>query len=378
MSHLEQLEDKIQHTFTSGQPGTTGREPFEEDRGESNPFHRPDHKHEGTHNIGTGSDLIGRSSTGTGNERDINAGGGQQHQHNLGSGLTGGAAGQGYDGNNRTGEHHHQHSGQNAGLGQTGRAYDCGQIGEDHASHRHGHHDNDGVNYPTTGSGMGSGGTAGGAGITAGTHGFQHQGGNSGQGVTGAFENDARREVGSHGGHHTGSGLTGSDKVGNLGQNSADYERTGAGGPISGGAAGTDRFDSDRHHNTGATGRHTGESIENQTGTGGNGGNSASFGGALGSLGTSNDEFIGKDRRSGGAYADTEGTFKNNTSGPGGNTALTGREGTTDQNPVAQAKSAGHEVGSGPTGATSAHTGTGAEGVEPHKKGIVEKIKDML
>ncbi|WWD02740.1 hypothetical protein V865_000782 [Kwoniella europaea PYCC6329] len=419
MSHLQNLEDKIQHTFTSGQPGTTGREPFEEDRGEGNPFHR-EHNHgnhglkgasgTGHHEIGTGSDLIGKSSTGTGNERDINSGEGlRSHEQNpsrVGETGFGTGTGSGFTG---TGSHHHTGAGAAgaAGAGIAGAEYEANKHSGSHGSHHTGTgtgsgltgtsgvgtYENRGVDYPSTGSGLGSGGTAGGAGISAGTHASgQGQGHHHGTG------SDLTT-------HQHGSGLTGShtggatDRVGNVGQDSALYERTGAGGPVTSGAAGTDRFDSDRHHGSGVTGSDVPTGSE---GTGEHGaGNLSRTSGAGGVLGTSDKDFVGRDRKAGaggvlGAYADDNGPFKGNTSGPGGNTALTGREGTnpSEDNPVARAKSAGQEIGSKPEG-TSSHPGVahgvtnqleGKEGQEGtsvsqehgEKKGLLQKIKDAI
>ncbi|WWC70426.1 uncharacterized protein I206_104377 [Kwoniella pini CBS 10737] len=364
MSHLDQLEDKIQHTFTSGQPGTTGREPFEEDRGEGNPYHRQ-HEHgqgvtgssgTGHHAIGTGSDLIGKSSTGTGNERDINSGEGlRSHEQNPSrfgqdAGAVGAGAGiatAGYEADKHSGHHHHHHSGQGHDSTHTGLTGTTG-VGSR----------GDNVDYPSTGSGLGSGGTAGGAGITAGTH----------------------------AGHHHGAG----DRTGNLGQDSALYERTGPGGPVTGGAAGTDRFDSDRHHTRGSdiAGTTPASNTTDDSGTGEHGRENLSrTSGAGGILGTSDKDFVGRDRKAGtgalGAYADESGPFKGNTSGPGGNTALTGREGTNPSadNPVARAKSAGQEVGSAPEG-TSTHPGVAqdisAEHETGEKKSLFQKIKDAI
>jgi hypothetical protein len=85
-------------------------------------------------------------------------------------------------------------------------------------------------------------------------------------------------------------------------------------------------------------------------------------------LGTSDKDFTGRERQGGtmGAYADSHGTMEGNTSGPKGNTALTGREGNLDENPVAQAKSR-------ETGSTA--TGHAAEG---EHKGLMDKVKDVF
>lgn len=154
-----------------------------------------------------------------------------------------------------------------------------------------------------------------------------------------------------------GSRGSGFDKTGNLDQEAHKYESTGAGGPTSSGAANTDKFDTDR---SGATGDSYGatdsypnlEETKSRKGTGGIGG----------ILGTTDKEFTANPSRTGkGAYNDDDAHFKDNTDGPSGQTALTGREGTTEHNPVAQAKSNQH--------------GTGHEG---EKKGLMEKVKEVF
>jgi hypothetical protein len=95
-------------------------------------------------------------------------------------------------------------------------------------------------------------------------------------------------------------------------------------------------------------------------------------------LNTTDKEFFGRDRTgpAGGAYGDETGAFKGNTSGPGGNTALTGREGNQENNPVAQAKSqAGKDVDD--VHGAGSHAGTATHDTH-EKKGIVEKIKDAI
>lgn len=63
----------------------------------------------------------------------------------------------------------------------------------------------------------------------------------------------------------------GNDRVGALGQNSAAYERTGAEGPATHGAAGTDRFDTDRsREGNAASGAGFGPGGERHTEYGGN------------------------------------------------------------------------------------------------------------
>lgn len=84
-------------------------------------------------------------------------------------------------------------------------------------------------------------------------------------------------------------------------------------------------------------------------------------------LGTSDKDFTSNpDRRGKGAYHDSDGLFKTNTDGPSGHTALTGREGDLEKNPVAQSQS--RQEGQGQH---NAH----ANGEKP---GLVEKIKHAI
>jgi hypothetical protein len=132
-------------------------------------------------------------------------------------------------------------------------------------------------------------------------------------------------------------------------------------------------FDTDR---SGATGNSYGatdsypdlEETKSRKGTGGIGGivsllNTPQWRIADCQLGTSDKDFTANPSRTGkGAYNDDDAHFKTNTDGPSGHSALTGREGTTHKNPVAQAKGeAGH-----------AETGHG------EKKGLMEKVKEVF
>ena len=84
-------------------------------------------------------------------------------------------------------------------------------------------------------------------------------------------------------------------------------------------------------------------------------------------LTTKDNEFTANPSRTGkGAYTDDDAHYKTNTDGPSGHSALTGREGTTEHNPVAQAKTDEH--GTGAHGAHGSH----------EKKGLVEKVKEVL
>ena len=83
-------------------------------------------------------------------------------------------------------------------------------------------------------------------------------------------------------------------------------------------------------------------------------------------LGTSDKDFTANpDRRGKGAYHDSDGLFKTNTDGPSGHSALTGREGDLEKNPVAQVKS--RQEGQ------HAHAHDDKE-----KPGLVEKIKHAI
>lgn len=170
-----------------------------------------------------------------------------------------------------------------------------------------------------------------------------------------------------------GSRGSGFDKTGNLDQEAHKYESTGAGGPTTTGAANTDKFDTDR---SGATGNSYGatdsypdlDHTESRKGTGGVAGIVSILVHRVVShtdvkLGTKDSEFTANPSRTGkGAYTDDDAHFKTNTDGPSGHSALTGREGTTEHNPVAQAKTGEH--------------GTGAHDHE--KKGLVEKVKEVF
>ena len=93
-------------------------------------------------------------------------------------------------------------------------------------------------------------------------------------------------------------------------------------------------------------------------------------------LGTSDKDFTNRDRKGTGAYADTHGHFQLNQSGPAGNTALTGREGNPETNPVAQAQARGDNAGTGATRIESRES-LDEEG-KPKKKGFMEKVKEAL
>lgn len=342
----------------SGEPGTSGREPFEDSTSIGSGHHERQHE-------------------------------GYQSGGNAASGFTGGAFSRQADcedcDNGLTTEHQHRKRGGASG-GAFSRSADCDDcdngITTEHQHRRHGqHHQGQGL----------SGETLGRSGVT-GERGYDNNNTGS-QGGYKDFDNNPSFGQGA-------TGATGGafDRVGDRNEGGANYERTGAGGPVTGGAAGTDRFDTDKHRDTGDYGRDVGtgatrgvgdrseDSAYERTGGGQVGaGNSSggpttgTGGGLISGLTTSDNEFTGKDRShtgpnvgtAGGAYEDTSGPFKGNTSGPGGNTALTGREGSTGQNPVAQASHTGATSGdaTGRVGQTEQAT---------EHKGFVQKIKDML
>ncbi|KAL7421503.1 hypothetical protein Q5752_003272 [Cryptotrichosporon argae] len=245
----------------------------------------------------------------------------------------------------------HEHAPRGGYEGGLGAA---GVVGEGHHHHHHHHHAGGGENLGSTGQvyGQNAGDQYNAGGIDA-----------RNVGTVGSNEPFVNRPS-ENPTNEFGTGRNETDRVGHLDQNLSQYERTGEHGPSTTGAAGTDRFDTDRigRHGTGgiATGE-PGASAQQQT---------DSQAKAASILTTSDTEFANRKPGSNigskfDAYRDDNAAFQNNTSGPDGRTALTGREGTTEKNPVAQAKS--HETG--------ADTTTTHEGEKP---GLIQKIKDML
>ncbi|ODO08013.1 hypothetical protein I350_03596 [Cryptococcus amylolentus CBS 6273] len=203
---------------------------------------------------------------------------------------------------------------------------------------------------------------------------------------------------------HTGQGVSGgtrtagegasTDKVGKQGQNAAAYERSTTEGPVTGGAAGTDRFDTDKsssshggvkgaaagaaagaaggaatgqvlfhinrdcktHNYDGTTGSHSGLSGSEDP-------NKQQSGGAKGIFTTSDKDFTNNERLGKGAYEDSNAAVQNNTSGPGGNPALTGREGNSRTNPVSGETGLSHTSSSHTSGHHGTATGAGVGGV---------------
>ncbi|OCF42777.1 hypothetical protein I317_03379 [Kwoniella heveanensis CBS 569] len=366
----DEVKEHMENTFTSGQPGTTGREPFE----------RPVGDHE--HHLGQHGHQHGTSTGGAAASGLTGAGiSGSHHGTAPGAGGVGSEVSGSHSSTGLTGSHH-------TGTGSTTQNLE--NEARSFATGTHGHHSHESQGHI---GGVGSRTAGAGAGVSGGAEDYVRS--------HGGAKNDPAIDDYNRGA--TDSGVTGSrdtgDRTGNLNQGGALYERSTDQGPATSGAAGTDRFDSDRHHSstrdtTGSSGPgftdtaartgvsgHTGQS-ETSRAVEASGANKD--GGGLSALTTTDDEFTGKDRshKAGnlGAYADTEGPFQGNTSGPGGNTALTGREGNPENNPVARAKSSGETIGDAPSGTSTRpgvdETATGTEHAE--KKGIFEKIKEVL
>ncbi|ORX36906.1 hypothetical protein BD324DRAFT_477498 [Kockovaella imperatae] len=167
-------------------------------------------------------------------------------------------------------------------------------------------------------------------------------------------EDDHPHEHGATSGAHQVTGDHG-NRVGALSQEAHKYEGDNA-GPVTGGAPGTDRFDTTTSSGAQHPGYEPHEATERAEGK--------SKGGIAGVLGTSDKDFTGRDRLGKGAYEDEQAHYQSNTSGPSGHSALTGREGDISNNPVAQAKGLDRD----------AHAAE--EGQE--KKSIVDKVKDVL
>jgi len=228
-----------------------------------------------------------------------------------------------------------------------------------------------GVDQPTTGRYGQVGDTQGNIGVTGGEHhGHSHH------------QHHHERQEHSH--HHQGQGVGGapigdsyganpttqsgySDRIGGLDQNIGNYERTGAGGPATSGAAGTDRFD-DR---SGVTGDSYGSRSsyptdhDNLTGERKDGAVSGAAavqpGPGQSAIGTNDKEFYDPTRgTAGGAWSDSNATAK---------TALTGREGS------ANATNVGRD--STNTGANAADNTYDGEADKP-KTGFISKLKEIL
>jgi len=330
------IAEGVEKTFFSGAPGTTGREPFEDSTASGPaPQFAGDNNTSGVSSSQYGANTLPAGmdgDRGAGNPNITGTGMGDRDPTGTGAGSGGYTGGEGHHHHH----HHHHHEGQQ-GAGGVGFA------------------NIEGAGQGTTGDSYG----ANSGGMTTGTTG------------------------GSSGGQY--------DRVGKLGQDQALYERTTDQGPQTTGAAGTDRFDTDR---SGVQGDSYGARDQYPDERSGEDVNPPKSGGLMGVLGTSDKDFVNRDRLGSGAYADTEGAFQSNKSGPGGNTALTGREGNVQRNPVAQATGGDRvtedDVGVGGTSGKIGDTGgvyntvgnehegqLDADG-NPPKKGFTEKVKEMF
>ncbi|KAI9639862.1 uncharacterized protein MKK02DRAFT_29828 [Dioszegia hungarica] len=452
--HIPQVRDVKTH-FLSGEPGTTGREPFEESSatGPGNNYlstgsHQPhnealhaahgDQNNRGVDHLTAGSGLAAGGAGATGLAHNTHSSG-LKGDHSHGHGIsaesdartagTGGVAGDpvgSHFSNDKTTRHINENQADERndrsladkaksaiGLGGSSNYAAADKDNRDVVdkindvlpgtpAKKHdssstttgtGHHTGSSA---TTGSTLGghSASDAYGPGHThadrddvgtgiaygAGKHGTDHYG----PGHTGADN----REIGIAGSGisgHKGEGRDHGDRVGALGQESRKYEGDLHSGPRTGGAAGTDRFDSDRTGVAGGVGsglnRQHDDGVHHDTSQRAPGQSSGGIGGVLG---TSDKDFTGRERQGKGAYADTDGKFELNKTGPAGNTALTGREGNLDNNPVREAgahnahatdsSSHSHTTGSNATAHDAAvageHTG--------EKKGFLAKVKDAI
>lgn len=202
------------------------------------------------------------------------------------------------------------------------------------------------------------------------------------------------------------------DRTGDLQQDAHRYEGREGAGPRTGGAAGTDRFESSSHGDSyGARDSYPEVDNKGRTSDPGDRNNDGRderiVGGTMGGsnkpigekikdgLTRHGDDFTKHTGAQGGAYNDTGAKFEKNTSGPGGNAnaALTGREGNYRENPVARSDNdnSGVPVRSGVAdehnrssttdnnvhGAShDAHSST--HNNDGHKPGLMEKVKEVF
>ncbi|RXK36811.1 hypothetical protein M231_05895 [Tremella mesenterica] len=306
-----------EQTFFSGQPGTTGREPFED-------------------------------STATGPGDQFVQGGNQHHGHHHH-------------------HHHHQEGAIGGGLGAAGTTgFEGGQRGQD----QYGAVGAGQTGFENRQTGQDQFGTP--QGNYAGGQGNQDAFDTGRTGATQAGVPGAG--IGGYGPAKTGGEHA--DRVGNLNQGAALSDRTTNQGPQTTGAAGTDRFDSDKVWGAGAAGEERGAGWE-----GGESKAQLKSGGLQGVFATSDKDFVNRERLGEGAYHDDNARFKGNLDGPHGHSALTGREGTYERNPVAQAKSRSGEAvhPNDPNFGSGERAGEqGVEEGEVQNKSIFQKVKDAI
>ncbi|WVO22308.1 uncharacterized protein IAS62_003638 [Cryptococcus decagattii] len=438
------VENKIEKTFFSGGPGTTGREPFEDSTTSGTT---------GTHSNTTNpaTSLYG----GLTHEENARSGMGATGIPDRTTGGTGSYTGTGVGNENVPAPHSSStgtnvpgtHTGGGAPIaaedarpGQTGEQYGVGRVaaggvtGSGNPTHAgygsgatsglessqgHGAHES-GYAPPvssTTGSdakvadyGTGShtgshhtgaaatGAAAAGTGAALG----HHEGKHAGSGHTGSHSHGASGNHGVGTNDSYGSGLPSSlnpsvgagsrdnrDRTGHLEEGAALYERSTDHGPVTGGAPNTDMFDTDkpRHtsgltgHGTGKTHNYDGTNPQNASFSGSEDPDKQQSGGAAGIFATSaKDLTCNTDRIGKGAYHDDKGIFKDNISGPGGRSALTGREGNYATNPVSGIEGAGQKHGGAAHEAERAenklgggHSTTGANVNPSSSQGIADR-----
>nr|ODN82524.1 hypothetical protein L203_05332 [Cryptococcus depauperatus CBS 7841] len=331
------IKQKIQETLHSGAPGTTGREPFEDSTATGNL--PPGAAQGGTH-TSTAYATGNEQGRGSGFGQDVRGIDSQHHGANLGSegqfGQTGINPGLGNSAGNNYGtgtqDAYGTHHGRDAAIGTGGIGAGVAGLAQHEQNKHAGAHTTTGLGsagYNQSGTHHGGATVADYSKNHGGTYGSQGE--NYGSGNS-AF--DTNRAVGGNT-HPT-------DKIGHLGENAALYERSTDRGPLTGGAPGTERFDTDKHRttqsNTGLTGHGTGKT-HNYDGTLPHSGSEdpakQQSGGVAGIFTTSGQDFTSNTNRLGkGAYEDDQGVFKSNQSGPEGRSALTGREGNNAINPV--------------------------------------------
>ncbi|OWZ74425.1 hypothetical protein AYX14_00072 [Cryptococcus neoformans] len=454
------LEDKVEKTFFSGGPGTTGREPFEDSATSGTT---------GTHSTNTTNPATSLHG-GITHDENVRSGMGATGTPDRTTGSTGSYTGTGVGNENIPAPHSSStstnvpgtHTGGGAPIGAQGTRF--GQTGEQHGvggvaaggvtgsgnpTHAgYGSGATSGLDTSRHGQGIGSGygahessfappissTTGAGAKVAdygTGSHTSSHHTGAAGTGAATAGAGAGAAALGHHENKHTGSGHTGShshdtsgnhgvgtsdsygsgipsaldknrstagagardsrDRTGHLEEGAALYERSTDRGPVTGGAANTDKFDTDKPRNTsGLTGHGTGKS-HNYDGTtsrtaphsGTEDPNKQQSGGAAGIFATSDKDFTSNTDRIGkGAYHDDQGLFKDNTSGPGGRSALTGREGNYERNPISGEEGAGqkrhtgavggaaHEAGKAENKLAGGHSTTGAYDTPSSSHGI--------
>ncbi|KAK4684457.1 hypothetical protein P7C73_g5720, partial [Tremellales sp. Uapishka_1] len=308
------------NTYNSGGPTTTGREPFETPYGDNTQSNTGAGTGTG---VGTGANQPTTGQYGEiGREGNVGVVGGEGHHHH---------------------HHHKHHEGQTTGVPGGQKTHGADHVHDEFCGHER--------------SGLGAAGQS---------YGADH-----------VHDNDCGHLPKDGLGKEGNIGFDRTTRVGDLEQNMSNYETTGSRGPTTEGAAGTDRFDVDRS-SSGAPG-YGNESYIEQPGQTGQ--KSSAVEGVRSAFTTSDKEFTNRGETGTGAYQDTDRTFNSNTSGPGGNSALTGREGNFEKNPVSGVTGGTDtsNTGSGVTGNSSVRNDVNAaKHDETSEGGLMGKIKHAL